>query len=790
MPSVLTPRTRTVAIIGLPILVALLLAAPSHWQTGGVDDVDISNAFDDLAAPALELLQRSASKVAHASKSTVELEGPHAKHHQKAVLPKQPHERLQKSKTAKPESAGAAAGVSANGVGNLPIFLTGLATDAAIITVCLLIFAFFSKKYPIIYRDNELKGFIKETVPEGFFGWASASWNVTVDQTWNAVGLDHAQLLEFTNLAFYTFRWIAIPMFFIQGPLNMFFGGNAAGQDHESYFSMGNVEFYCWLYWPISIMICYVCWCVTWMCHKGMREFMPRRFEWLRAMDRLRSNTIMMLGIPEEYQSDEACKRYWNTLLPGRVEAVNLTKDTTFAGNLKSLVHQKDDAKYHLDLSQAAWEKDGKDPDKRPTIKTTYFGSREDAIDYYSKKIQELEPEIKKEREGIYKAAKATGAPNLSNGFITFKDRKDAEVALRLDLSDNVNVWVLDYPPTPADIIWEDLTQDPRAEAGRSLLGWALVIGLLIIYMPLVVFLCNVAEMINLGPLQSIWASEAPSLGLTIMVDFLPTILNLIFKNCFSLYDQTMSQYKLSVWYWWMNVLYVVMITALGTNFMGFVTTLAQDPLRIFSLLADTMPSCTHYYMNYVAMQSYVHAMVLTRYVPLTKYRIHSRTHDEQEAKDMAEPEDQDYYGMGSRTARWSTMLCIGVVYGTLSPPVSLLSLMLFFWIRLVYGYMFNWAETKKSDLGGIFFVRALHNTWTSLHIYLILMIGVFCQRASSWGPVLVVAIAWFFVFQSQKKFYELKWERLPYPELVGDKKVTHKTQELKGTYVQPELGN
>jgi len=748
-------------------LIGLLYAA---WQPRGAGHLP-DDLFDDITSPALELFQRSA-KVTIASKNTAAAAA---------------------STTVRPEvakgSAGSAAGVSANGVGNLPIFITGIVTDAIIIIICVIMFAVCSRRYPIVYSDNIIKGHTTLEVPSGFFGWASASWNLTLDDAWNAVGLDHAMMLEYTNLAFQTFKWIALPMFFIMGPMNCMFGGNAAGQDHESWLSMGNVEFYCWLYWPISAMICYVCWCVTGMCHNGIKKFMPMRFEWLRAMDKARANTIMMLGIPEEYQSDDACKAYWNGLLPGSVEAVHITKDTSTEGNLQALVAQKEQAKYHLGLCTAAWEKDGKDPDKRPTIKMTYFGAHEDAIDLHTKTIQELDPKIKESRDNIFKSAKNLGTPNLSNGFITFKERKDAEIALRLDLSDNVNVWVLDYPPTPSDVLWADLEQDPRAEAGRNLLGQALVGGLVIIYMPLVVFICNVATMINLGPLQSIWSSEAPSLGLTLMVDFLPTILSLIFKNCYSLYDKTQSQYKISVYYWWMNVLYVVCITALGTNFMSFATTLAADPLKLPSMLADTMPSCTHYYMNYVGMQSYIHAMVLTRYVPLTKFKMNSRKHEEQEAKDMAEPEDQDYYGIGSRTARWSTMVCIGVVYGTLSPPVSLLSFMLFFWIRLVYGYMFVFAETKKADLGGIFFVRALHNTWTTLHIYLVLMLGVFAQRASSWGPPAVIVIAWAFVFHSQKKFYEYKWERLPYPELTkSDNKVMHKIQELKGTYVQPEL--
>merc|ERR1719162_1853839 len=113
-------------------------------------------------------------------------------------------------------------------------------------------------------------------------------------------------MLEYLTICLNCMKWIALPMFFIMGPLNMMFGGNAAGQDHESWFSMGNVEFFCWLYWPIGVAICYVAYCVTSMCNKGMRDFLPLRFEWLRAMEKTRANTIMMIGIPPEQQSDQA----------------------------------------------------------------------------------------------------------------------------------------------------------------------------------------------------------------------------------------------------------------------------------------------------------------------------------------------------------------------------------------------------------------------------------------------------------------------------------------------------
>jgi len=515
---------------------------------------------------------------------------------------------------------------------------------------------------------------------------------------------------------------------------------------------------------------------------------MPLRFEWLRNMGRLRANTIMMLGIPLQYQSDQACKAFWESLLgDGSVESVLLTKDTSKP--LQGLVQEKAVAEEHLKCALATWELHGKAPETRPLVRESMFGSKVDAIGLYTRQLDDLNAKINTSREDIFQASSNVGGVNLGTGFVTFMRRSDAEIALRLQISPDVKEWVLDYPPQPMDVVWSDMSQDSRAEASRHLLGYALTAGLVVVYMPVVVFICNVAQLINMGPLQSIWASEAPSVGLTIMVDFLPTILNLIFVNCFSLYDKTQSQYKLSVWYWWMNVLYVVLITALGTNFVSFATTLSQDPLAVFSLLADTMPSCTHYYMNYIGMSAFAQWMVLTRYMQLTKFKSFSRLHDEQEAKNMAEPEDQDYYGIGPRTARWSTMMCIGIVYGTLSPPVSLLTWMLFLMIRTIYGYVFCFAETKKSDLGGIFFVRALHNMYTSLHIYMVLMVGVFCQRASSWGPVFVVCCGWAYICYSQKQFYAYKWETLPYPELMSGAEFKHKQQEVKGgSYLQPEL--
>merc|ERR1719198_1785306 len=114
--------------------------------------------------------------------------------------------------------------------------------------------------------------------------------------------------------------------------------------------------------------------------------------------------------------------------------------------------------------------------------------------------------------------------------------------------------------------------------------------------------------------------------------------------------------------------------------------------------------------------------MNLTRYIQLTKFLGFRKLYTEKEAREMSEPEDQDYYGMGSRSARFTINMSIAIVYGTLSPPVMMLTLINFCICRLVYGYLIPFAESKKPDTGGAFYVSQLKHLFVALGIYAVMM--------------------------------------------------------------------
>jgi len=683
-------------------------------------------------------------------------------------------------------------GLTVNAEGDLTAFLSALASNVAMVIACFVSFCFLRLRYPVMYSNNVLEGFAPKSPPETFFGWFSPTISVTVEETERSVGLDHALMLEYTHLCMKVLAIIGIPMLFVIGPCNLAFGGRAAGDDHLSYLSFGNVEDGSKLYWVHAFVVWGVVLCVTKTTHNAMKKFLPMRFQWLREMSDLRANTVLVESIPEEFQSEEELQAFFQDIFPGReIKSTYIAKDTTL---LLTLIAKRDAARYNLKEAEAKWDKVGRDPEKKPMARVDYTGRTAEAIPHYTEVLAELEPQVKKERGRVLEESKMVGGVNTSSGFVTFADRSAAEILLRLDkcVAEDEDLWELYNAPEPSDILWADLTQDDTAQVVREGIGYLLVLGLAFAYMPLVIGVTNIAKLINfsdygLDIVQSFWSSLAPTIGLQFMVAFLPTFLILIFKYFFTLRSEAWQQHKLQVWYFWFQVVFVILATAVGTNFTGFVHTLVDEPTSIFITLAESMPNATHFYMNYLVLQWTTHSMNVTRYFPLFKFKAFAQIFEEKDAKLLAEPEDQDYYGMGSRSARWTIMMGIGIVFGTLSPPINLLCFLNFVVCRVVYAYLFCFAETKKSDLGGAFWVTQLKHTFVICVIYCILMIGVLAERASNYGPAIIAAPSIVWVFFSKGKFDNYIWEKLPIQELIRGKPSPYKRPN-KGQYVQPEL--
>jgi len=305
--------------------------------------------------------------------------------------------------------------------------------------------------------------------------------------------------------------------------------------------------------------------------------------------------------------------------------------------------------------------------------------------------------------------------------------------------------------------------------------------------------------------IAAIWDGLVGAMALTLMVSFLPTFLVIIFYRFFALKAEAWLQHKVQLWYYYFNVIFVLLVTAVGSSLLKTVDELVKDPTSIFHLLADSMPTATHFYLNLYPTQWATHSMILMRYVQWGKFKMFETLHRHEEdedvrskiAHDLAEPEDQDYYGMGSRSARFTIMLVIGIVFCTLSPLMLILAFINFAFCRVAYGYLFNFAEIVKPDLGGPFFVSQLKHVQQSLFIYITLMAGVLFYRgydADGNGPGgtpgIIAGASFLYAIPMYNRFdRKFHWVDLPYEIVSRDNEENvHKRLARRSTYQQPEL--
>lgn len=678
-----------------------------------------------------------------------------------------------------PNDAAAATGVGQNADDDIYAFISAIVANVGTIVGCVGAFIMLKGQYPTIYANNIQPGGCSEHIPtkpdDSTWGWLNAAWNTDTKDSQQAIGLDNALLLEFADLCMKILMLIGIPLVFIEGPLNCFFGGFAAGRDYMSYLSFGNVaEGHPWLYYVHAAFIWYVVIVVQHNIHSAQKKFIKRRYEWLRALPDVRANTVLVEAIPELRCSEKKVKEFFEKMMgQGSVKSVYVVKNTD---TLLPLVNEKERK-----------EREVKETKDDETKKQELMSE-----------IKELENNIRQERKSVNDRALLDASPrdgskdvgvNLTKAFVTFNQRRTAQIALSLQYDTDSNVWTTSTPPEARDILWADLTQDPTVQQANDVIGYALVVGLYFAYMPLVIGIANISMAVDMGPMQSAWEGLAPTMGLQLMVAFLPTILLLIFRSFFILKADAWSQARLQKWYFWFQVVFVILITAIGSSVVEFTTTLFANPIEVFGLLADTMPHATHFYMNFLVLQWTTHFMNLLRYVPLTKYMGFKQIYDnEEEARQMSEPEDQDYYGIGSRSARFAINMCIGIIYSTLSPTIALLAAANFASCRIVYGYLIPFAETKKADLGGVFWVTQLQHVFVGNFIYCILMTGVLFGRAPTSAPGIIVVPSIFYVLHSLEKFNTMySWETLPF-EIVAEDIQEKKPLTVQAEYRQPEM--
>eukprot|EP00928_Gymnodinium_smaydae_P048083 TRINITY_DN32121_c0_g1_i1.p1 TRINITY_DN32121_c0_g1~~TRINITY_DN32121_c0_g1_i1.p1 ORF type:complete len:882 (-),score=85.94 TRINITY_DN32121_c0_g1_i1:56-2701(-) len=415
--------------------------------------------------------------------------------------------------------------------------------------------------------------------------------------------------------------------------------------------------------------------------------------------------------------------------------------------------------------------------------------------------LEKLDQTIREEKARITDEAAEIGGVNSQSGFVRFRSRNYAEMALNLRYSANKDEWKVSVPPVASDVIWSDLVRGPHAQAILKVVGYAILTAIFFGFMAMVGLIGQGASAIHgLGPLQPTWDGLAPTIGLQIMLAVLPMLFVSVFRVFFTLKADAWSQHFLQSWYFWFQVVYVILVAAIGASLLDSLTEIAQEPLSIFSIAAEKLPSRSHFYMNFVVLQWTVNAKGVLRVVNLAQFLFYRNVlwEEERKARELADPVVED---TGARSATFTIIVLIGIIFSTISPLIALLVLMNSALCRCLYGYLLVYSEPKKADLGGAFWVRQLKHLHAGICIYCVLMIGMLADRAPSAPervleyvkippiPLLVAVPSLVYILWSYSTFKtKYDWETVPFNELVCREDTSGELRGEQEPYIQPEL--
>eukprot|EP00927_Polykrikos_kofoidii_P071360 TRINITY_DN67627_c0_g1_i1.p1 TRINITY_DN67627_c0_g1~~TRINITY_DN67627_c0_g1_i1.p1 ORF type:complete len:852 (-),score=79.60 TRINITY_DN67627_c0_g1_i1:121-2676(-) len=702
-------------------------------------------------------------------------------------------------------------GITQNRAGDWASLACATFLNGLLVIACAAFVSVARTVYPLVYANNERLGAVPFALPSSWLGWWKAGWQVSIDEVAKTRGLDQAMLLEYIDLCMNLLCFIGIPVAVIIGPLHIWFGGShVPADDYLNKLGMENVGHNKnWLYWIHAFFVWFVVVSTQRFIFKAQESFLKRRWTWLKEMPAPRATTIMVEGIPRKFCSDDCLQAYFDTML-GR-SAVDTATIVRYTGELRELIRQLQVERQTLD---EALFYEG----MYPSVDALKLLSIDDdgsialgghdlprSIADSKGAVEELEAAVDRERKRILNTdPMGPDGPNVftSRGFVTFKDRRDTEIALRLQYRPNRGAFATSVAPDPSDVLYEHLQLDPAEEASSVALGHLCICLLFIFFTPVVVGIGRITSWQTLTSeiptvsfaletkpaFKTLWCGIVGAVSLNFFMSYVPMLLAVIFRSLYALRSAAWTQHRIQQVYFGFLLVFVLLVTAITRSLAQTVQDLVLNPMKAFGLLSSTMPRASHFYLMWIPVRWSAHALALTRYWTLAKFLAFRSVNQDERARELAEPEDQAYNGIGSRSAQFTLMLVVCLTFSTLAPIVCLLGLVGFVISRGVYGYLVVFVETRKPDLGGVFWVTKLAHTQQGLFIYIMLMSGVLHSRATVRGPGLVAGLSLVYWFVTYKRFFRaFRWHLLPLAEIRSDS-CSPKRAATRSTYWQPEL--
>ncbi|GKV46420.1 hypothetical protein SLEP1_g53407 [Rubroshorea leprosula] len=640
-----------------------------------------------------------------------------------------------------------------------------------------------------------------------FLTWMPAALQMPEPELIDHAGLDSAVYLRIYLIGLKIFVPITLLAFSIMVPVNWtnktLEHSNLTYSDVDK-LSISNIPSASHRFWTHLVMAYAF---TFWTCYVLKREFeivAALRLHFLASEQRHPDQfTVLVRNVPPD--PDESISELLEHFFLVNHPDHYLSHQVVYNANrLSELVNEKNKTQNWLDYYQ---NKYSRHPDHKPSIKTGFLGlcgSRVDAIDFYTSKIERLSRDISQEREKIMGNARSI----MPAAFVSFQTRWGAAVCAQTQLSRNPTTWLTEWAPEPRDVCWENLAIPYVSLTIRRLIIAVAFFFLTFFFMIPIVFVQSLANIeaiekalpflkpiIEVKFIKSLIQGFLPGIALKIFLIFLPTILMLMSKFEGFISQSALERRSATRYYFFqfINVFLGSIIT--GTAFQQLNNFIHQSANDIPKTIGASIPMKATFFITYIMVDGWAGvAAEILRLKPLVIYHLKNFFLVKTE-KDREEAMDPGTLGFNTGEPQIQLYFLLGLVYAVVTPILLPFIIIFFSLAYVVYRHQIINVYNQEYESAAAFWPDVHARIVTALIISQLLLMGLLSTKEAAQSTPLLIMLPiltiWFHRFCKER--YEPAFISYPLQEAMM-KDTLERTREpnlnlkgfLQNAYIHP----
>ncbi|KAF8911516.1 hypothetical protein CPB84DRAFT_1812352 [Gymnopilus junonius] len=552
-------------------------------------------------------------------------------------------------------------------------------------------------------------------ISDSLLGWLPPLVFTKEQELLDKIGLDAVAFLRFLRLLRWLFSGITILTCGILIPINVVYNLRDVKSSDRDILSMLTIRDVSGPFLYAHIVVAYlitflICFCVD-MHWRAMHRL---RHTWFRSPEYLQSfyaRTLQVRRVPKKFQNDEGLSTiFQSTKVPYPTTSVHIGRKV---GRLPELIEYHNQTVKEFEEVLVKYLKDGKIKAKRPMIRVGgtcgLGGTKRDAIDFYTTKLQRTETAIEEYRTQI----DTRKAENY--GFASMAAVPYAHIVAKMLAGKHPKGTEIQLAPNPKDIIWSNMNTSDVELARKRLLGWVWLTAVCF-FNTVPLFIISVLANLNAYSFAFISGVLPPAIS-GMFGFFLPIIMRWLTKYMGALTHSKLDRAVVARYFTFLIISQLIIFTLIGVIFNSVQQIVIQigkkasaqeifDNLHSAFILADFLPVSNLLSIRERAillmvifrLRGFLAVFDLAQIINLVwlSFKTHVFGRTPRDIREWTQPPEFQYaiyYHL--------FMAAVGLVFAPLAPLVALAAAIVFWMSSWVYKYQLMFVYVSKVESGG-----------------------------------------------------------------------------------------